>query len=604
MSDEFFHPSEKEFVRGIAKCADLHKKIRHFQTKYGACVEQPSPESRNDIPRGLYLQALADSLKVVLEPFHIKLLELTENHLQNPDLHVTFYHKQIKSFEPFFRAVLSLIGELETGQFHGCAILKLLHKHSFNGDVRIMNAIRIIRQNIYGVWLRQLSQWLIYGRLTDVYNEFFIVHCDVNKAKGIYSTLGGTMPTQNASGSCVTISDSASAINADLWHFEVCYEMLPPNFTPSWAEKVLFIGQTVRMLNADPRRLEKKSTSDWSNSDSVTEIGSLWNKQEHVFFEKLQTLYDNESIDVSAYESVVNEIKLFVTERLSEIAFNQADLIKHLHIVKDFYLLGRGELFLEFIQQTEALHVDREGMNEYLARDVSRAFQVALNRTFVELEQLTLSLPLNEIESIELDAADDDPHLFLRFLAFKFKVKWPLHLFFSPTILKRYNQLFRFLLQIRKIQNNLHNVWRLHRDRKIAGNTIISQLRNQMLFLIDNLQYYLQVDVIESQFSILQNAVQNSKDFEMIQRAHSVFQANVMCLCFQLNSSVTDNGNGVGVVNNLNGSHTKTNEVENPVLTILNKIMRTIRFFCRFNAMCSDPMTHEDQQQLELSDSL
>lgn len=595
MSAEFFHPCERQLLREIAKCGELHQSVRRFVTRYGSQAEKQAAEAGAQSPRGLYLQSLADSVGLVLEPFHQKLTQLIEDHLKNPNRVLSYYYNQIKPFESYFRFLLHFIGELETGQFHGCAVLKLLHKHNFNGDQRIMRAIQAVRKSVYAVWLRQLSQWLIYGRLIDAFGEFLITHSDANKAKGVYSLATATsMP--NISATCATISDSA-AVNADLWHYEVCYDMLPPNFTPSWAEKVLFIGQTVRMLNADPRRLDKKR-SLWTNGDFEAEMGCLWNKREHVYFNKLQALYDDDCIDVGAYEAIVNEIKLFVTERLSEIAFNQADLIKHLHLVKDYYLLGRGELFLEFIIQTESLLVERGKISEYMARDVSQAFQVALNRSSVELEQLVLHMPLTDVETIDLEHCDDDPHVFLRLVAFKFSVKWPLHLLFSPTILKRYNQIFRFLLQIRKVQNDLHTVWRLHRDRKVAGNSLLSQLRNQMLFLVDNLQYYLQVDVIESQFSILMSAVQNSKDFEVIQRAHSVFQANVMSLCFQFSGNPNAGGGG-----NMNGSHLKGSEAENPVLSILNKILHTIRYFCRLNAACASPLTHEEHQQLELSHS-
>ena len=57
-------------------------------------------------------------------------------------------------------------------------------------------------------------------------------------------------------------------------------------------------------------------------------------------------------------------------------------------------------------------------------------------------------------------------------------------------------------------------------------------LRNRLMFLVDNLQYYLQVDVLESQYTLLQSAVQATKDFEQIQKAHTLFQANILSQTF------------------------------------------------------------------------
>ena len=44
-----------------------------------------------------------------------------------------------------------------------------------------------------------------------------------------------------------------------------------------------------------------------------------------------------------------------MSQRLWELIVSEADLIGHLDVLKDFYLLGRGELFLAFIDQSQAL---------------------------------------------------------------------------------------------------------------------------------------------------------------------------------------------------------------------------------------------------------
>lgn len=191
-----------------------------------------------------------------------------------------------------------------------------------------------------------------------------------------------------------------------------------------------------------------------------------------------------------------------------------------------FSVSGRGELFLEFISQFNKTK-STDGTNESLARDVNHAFSKALNHTSIDFDHPTMHLIID-------DSADVSNPIMNKLIRLNFNVKWPLHLFFSPVVLDRYGELFSFLLQIRQIQYDLHLVWHMHREKTITGNSVLSQLRNKMLFLVDNLQYYLQVDVLESQFCGLINAVQNSKDFECIQRAHSVFQANIMSLSKQL----------------------------------------------------------------------
>lgn len=54
------------------------------------------------------------------------------------------------------------------------------------------------------------------------------------------------------------------------------------------------------------------------------------------------------------------------------------------------------------------------------------------------------------------------------------------------------------------------------------------------MFVVNNLQYYLQVDVIEAEFSILKNAVLNANEFEDIIRLHSTFLKNLLHKTFVL----------------------------------------------------------------------
>ena len=72
----------------------------------------------------------------------------------------------------------------------------------------------------------------------------------------------------------------------------------------------------------------------------------------------------------------------------------------------------------------------------------------------------------------------------------------------------------------------------------------VTQLRNNLIFIIDNLQYYLQVDVLESQYTIMENNMKNTRNFEDVQKAHSIFLANVMSQTF-LSGGTTERENSV-----------------------------------------------------------
>nr|CAD7267619.1 unnamed protein product [Timema shepardi] len=63
---------------------------------------------------------------------------------------------------------------------------------------------------------------------------------------------------------------------------------------------------------------------------------------------------------------------------------------------------------------------------------------------------------------------------------------------------------------------------------------IVWQLRKNLMFFVDNLQYYLQVDVLESQYMMMQSVINETKDFDLVQKAHSTFLANILSQSFLL----------------------------------------------------------------------
>ena len=65
--------------------------------------------------------------------------------------------------------------------------------------------------------------------------------------------------------------------------------------------------------------------------------------------------------------------------------------------------------------------------------------------------------------------------------------------------LSRYNVVFKYLLSVRRVQAELQHCWALQMQRKHLksnqSDAVKWRLRNRMAFLVDNLQYYLQVCV-------------------------------------------------------------------------------------------------------------
>lgn len=467
-----------------------------------------------------------------------------------------------------------------------------------------------IQRSVHRVFLKQLSQWILFGHFVDEHHEFFIQMIDNSTFDQCAEHTNGSTSSASAhraKGNAWPFEGAGVAAGTmDLWRYEINVAQLPQCFTMTWAEKVRFIGQTVVMFNENPSDPTKDAITwplddaDTTDGPDAQTRGSLWNHRQEFYARKLNAIIAGDRIHVNQYEPVVDEIKSYVSERLSVIAIKQADLVKQLLLIKDFYLLGRGELFLEFIKQSRSV-LNTQCVTADVARVIVKAFKgAALNiNVSDDAEQFALQVAVESLDTSQTTG-------FIQHISLKYKVRWPLHLLFSPRIIDGYNELFRFLLQIKRIQFELHTVWCDHREKKMAKNSQLLQLRNKFMFIVDNLQYYLQADVLESQFSILMQTVQESRDFEHIQRAHTVFQANILSLCFLLTNVAAAADQTMAAINRTELFATTTagggSVVDNPVLHILNQIMVRCMMFCELSATCSDPMSAAECKELESCD--
>lgn len=102
---------------------------------------------------------------------------------------------------------------------------------------------------------------------------------------------------------------------------------------------------------------------------------------------------------------------------------------------------------------------------------------------------------------------------------------------------------------------------------------MLFSLRSRMQFLIDNLQFYLFVDVIEVQFSKLKTTLETVDNFELGKRAHDIFLSSLIKDCFLLSK---------------------------PLMRCLDNIFSTSMQLCRLVNAFQDYLTKNDVASNEL----
>ncbi|EDW87945.1 gamma-tubulin complex component 4 homolog [Drosophila yakuba] len=526
--DQFIHPSEREIFMGILRMIKVYQEVEQFTHSMG--TQTNTLGELPDLSRGYYLLNLAKGIEVALEDYYAEITRLEKYCFGNQRTSLAHVHDALQVKLPLLVFLRNLIMEIQVLELRGCILLHNLNQQSQNGDYQLEQAMKKIIKPVKRAFFSSLAHWLLFGVIDDVHSEFFIKFTTTD-------AVDGSLLSKSASSSLMSAEKNPEDY---IWQYEVNLEQLPGFLSVVLAEKVLFVGQTVLVFKMRRNVKVKNKTDQLAvklaelNRDDIYQ---LWNGRESEFFQMVIDLCNEDTINVFRVENVINDIKNYVSTRLSEIAVNEVDLERQMALIKDFFLLGRGEFYLEFCSQMIG---NMETYREERFKNVTRSFEIAATLTGIsdDLDKFSLSCQRTSGEPDE----NSDFH-FLQGLSLKYEYEWPLNLLFSPKTIERYNKIFRFLLIIRTFQYEIQRVWAKQtwkaKCMDVPLNSKIISLRNYLMFFLNNMQYYIQVDVLESQFGILLNVIKNKTDFEEIQRAHTVFLANVLSHCFLLTDSET-----------------------------------------------------------------
>ncbi|KAJ8029377.1 Gamma-tubulin complex component 4 [Holothuria leucospilota] len=456
----------------------------------------------------------------------------------------------MEPYQGLFLALSSILNKLETGRYHGCQILELLHGGDWMyGQPKIIQTVQRILYTCHCIMFDQLTTWLLHGLLLDEYGEFFIHETkdtqreetdtgDDDDDLGIGGITGRQM--RNA------LFEQQVTDRTEVAHdcFAINAPMLPSYIPLRIAEKILFAGESVQMFESKKQKTVAKYTDP------------VLGKNEEKFAAKLTELKQQPVFSIHQFDVVISEIRSCVAEHLWTLVVEEHDLVSELIIAKDFFLLGRGELFLAFIDQAQSLL--QTPPNHTIEHYTNMAFQQAAHKVLFEdddiLSRFHITVPVEEESKKKRDKRIVSRGAFpesavggklesgWHLMGMSCTFHWPMHIVFTPSVVERYNRLFKFLLTVKRVQLELQQCWLHQMEKKnhlaIAEDITIWQLRSHMAFLIDSIQYYFQVDVLDTQFSYLLSKIQATRDFEAVRLSHDQFLTSLLVQCFLLTKPV------------------------------------------------------------------
>ncbi|XP_062595152.1 gamma-tubulin complex component 4-like isoform X1 [Saccostrea cucullata] len=529
----FICPSEVDLLNRLCKLGTYYKDFNNFIQKHGETLSLKNSGDVSDDIHGLYLKSFCRGLDRVLENYRVILRKLEMDVLSDEHLPVTHLVSFLQEYHILFPALASVLEQITSHKAHGCYILDILHKNAVCGLPIVRNALNRILYVSHGLLYKQLCSWLLYGCLNDPYQEFF-VQLNTEDWEGVSSVVtqeeeeSDELPIMGVTGRQLQkiLSLNTSEVSSSLHRFALRAELLPCYIPVRVANKILFVGESVQMFEN-----EKKPNSQ--------KKGSILKNKEEDFSKDLHELSQEEEFNSMAFESLIDSIRTHVAEHLYILVVEDANLAAELRIIKDFFLLGRGELFLAFIDQTQTLL--RGPPVNTTEHDVNMAFHQAARNVLIDDESLLQRFHLGvqfkgSDKKSDSSSSSQSVESGWNSLSLSYTVQWPLHILLTPSILEKYNRLFGFLMAVKRAQIDIQHCWTLQMQYKQKPSNPEEvakwQLRTHMAFLVDNLQYYLQVDVIESQFSTFMEKITSTRDFEAVKLAHDQFLSALLSQSF------------------------------------------------------------------------
>eukprot|EP00249_Psilotum_nudum_P007651 c20720_g1_i2 orf=155-2389(-) len=576
----FLQDSEREILEHLLHLGFYYRELERFSLQsrnlswiafhYGD--SSPKPEKPHP---SVYRRALANGIAEVLAIYRSAVLKVEQNFLSDPVPVLATVTHGLNQFEVLLPPLHALILEVERDGLCGGCLLNLLHAKCHCGLPELQSCLQRLLWHGHQVMYQQLAAWMVYGLLQDQHEEFFIRRRNDGEK-------------QQMSSETEVMEDGLEAGligNVDLldWHtgFYVCVNMLPEYIQLQVAESILFVGKAMRVLRNPSKAFKNQMAAcQLQGMESYREPELLPQSEADKISSAIQDLKDMPEFHKRSFETTVDSIRTIAATHLWQLVVVHADLIGHLKALKDYFLLAKGDFFQCFLEESRLLMSLPPRLSSAEA-DLKVPFQQAAMKTISDddkyFSRVSLRMPslanaasastyhgeiskqrsnaegnLGLSTNIYGDSISGPSYDGWDEIALEYSIDWPLQLLFTPEVLSKYCRVFQYLLRLKRIQLELEKSWAeaMHQDhadstshrRDVAASAVAKQrqqqrmpmwrVRHHMSYLITNLQFYIQVDVIESQWNLLDERVDASKDFTELVRFHQEYLSALISQSF------------------------------------------------------------------------
>jgi gamma-tubulin complex component 2 len=248
------------------------------------------------------------------------------------------------------------------------------------------------------------------------------------------------------------------------------------------------------------------------------------------------------AVEDKVYQDRIDAAYQAASRQLLHLLLDECDLVGHLLSVKHFFFMDQGDVMVHFMDSAEdELSKDIEDTNPMrLSSLLELAVKTSVMKSdphheLVQIQLLEESL-LDQLSTIISMA--NDKHLVrqevrslkgFEAMTLIYEVKWPLTLILSQKSITCYQMLFRQLFMCKYVERQLHCVWKdnkvakLYALKAVTGYAEAFALRQKMLNFVQNLSYFMTVEVIEPNFQSFLEKISSYTQLDHMSREHSNF---------------------------------------------------------------------------------
>ncbi|KAL1459406.1 hypothetical protein WDU94_011390 [Cyamophila willieti] len=407
---------------------------------------------------------------------------------------------------------------ISKAEARGGRTLSLLHDEvkNFVGHKDYKNICLNLIQKACVPYFESLDYWIHLGQVFDpLCDEFMIV--------------------DNISIEKLENDDLDGKYSEDYWvqRYIIKNDYNVPSFLEGVKDKILRTGKYLNVIRQCKASVQLKSAK-----------------------EKQKQMKYMESSD-NCLIGMIDEAYQFASSSLLNLLMKDYDLVNRIRSIKRYFLLEQGDFIVILLDlcETELMKPIAEVVPGKLESLLDLALRLSSGgkadpykeNICMDLMSHQLNFQIFTILTISTVAENDykKPDLNksltgLEAFSLGLSVEWPLSLIFNQKIIGCYQMLFRHLLLCKHVERQLCNVWLCQKSIKTASKSTREAylksfaLRQQMLFCIQNLEYYMMEEVIESnytQFIRTLHETENIKNIDDVMEKHWTYLSQCMKEC-------------------------------------------------------------------------